>query len=109
MAALTSHSLEQEILAAERELGSDERALRLWERMRIPPEQWRHQQYPETEPFWVIALLGRRCLYFNAIESGWGWGGYETHGEIREYHWQDDEIYHAVFQTLFVIDHGGRG
>lgn len=109
MTTLTSHTLQQEILAAERELGSDERALRLWQRIRIPPEQWRHQQYSEAGPFWVIALLGKSCLYFNAIESGWGWGQYDTYGEIREYHWQNDEIYHAVYQTLFAIDHGGIG
>lgn len=53
--------------------------------------------------------MGRRCLYFNSVESGWGWGRFDTWGQICEYHWQDLEIQHVVSQTLGGIDEGGLG
>lgn len=105
----TLHSVQQEIAAAADELRADERALRFWHRMHIPPQHWSHKQYPGAELFWVIALLGERCLYFNSVEGGWGWGRYKAHGNISEYHYQQDEIHQVVFQTLFAIDHGGTG
>jgi hypothetical protein len=94
-----------QIEVAERELiEPDGRARRLWEMVKVPPSLWTHSQYPGLGPVWVIAILGRRCLYFNFVEEGWGWGGYSSWGRVESYHWQQDEIYHAVFQTLLAID-----
>ena len=59
--------------------------------------------------FWVIAVLGNRCLHFNHVEGGWGWGRFEQWGKISEYHWQDLDIHHVVLQPLFAIDNGGTG
>jgi hypothetical protein len=57
----------------------------------------------------VIAILGTRCLYFNHVEGGWGWGHFSEWGRIADYHWQQDEVAHVVNQTLFAIDEGGAG
>ena len=110
MKTLVAEDVERQIAASEAELRDpDGRAARLWERMRIVPEQWHHEQYAGVEPFWVIGILGRRCLYFNSGEGGWGWGRYARWGHISEYHCQQDEIHHVVFQTLFAVDNGGTG
>ena len=93
--------------AALAELGDRER--RLWERLRIPPEEWVSDQYQDETSVWVVAAMGRRCLYFNPVESGWGWGRHETWGEVSEYHCQQDEIQHAISMVLFAIDNGGTG
>jgi len=108
--SLSRRDLLCEIEAAENaldELGVRER--RLWDRIKIVPTEWSQSQYPGLGPFWVIACMGRRCLYFNSVESGWGWGRFDTWGQICEYHWQDLEIQHVVSQTLFGIDEGGLG
>jgi len=53
-------------------------------------------------PTWQeVPLLQRSC--------GWGWRKYTKWGTITEYHWQQDELHHVVFQTLFAIDEGGEG
>jgi hypothetical protein len=107
---LTQAQVEREMLASEGELHElDGRAFRFWERVRIPPCLWTQSQYPNASSFWVIGLLGSRCLYFNFVEGGWGWGRFTKWGTINEYHWQQDEIHHVVFQTLFSIDEGGNG
>jgi len=103
--------VQAEIEAAERaltELG--DRELRLWERVRVTPSQWIQNQYPNVGPVWVVALMGRRCLYLNQLEGGWGWGRFDVWGTVSEYHWQADlDIQHVIAQTLCGIDHGGLG
>jgi hypothetical protein len=110
MAMLSSDQIRREIQSAERtldEVGVRER--RLWDRIRIKPAQWRQAQYPGDELVWVVAVMGRRCLYFNHVEGGWGWGRFDVWGDVSEYHWQQDEIQHAVSVVLLAIDHGGQG
>ncbi len=110
MRQLTKEEVEGEIAEAERELNEeDERAYRLLQRMQITPELWTQEQYPGNELFWVIAIMGSRCLYYNHVEGGWGWGRYAQMGEVSEHHWQQLEIQHVVFQTIFAIDNGGQG
>jgi hypothetical protein len=105
MIELTKEKVKKEIEESEfKLLGSDKRAIRLWDRVRIVPDRWSQEQYPGVGKFWVIAILGNRCLYFNKVEGGWGWGRYERWGKISSYHCQQDEIQHVVFQTLFAID-----
>jgi hypothetical protein len=107
---LSEAQVQEEIATAERELiEPDGRAGRLWERIKVPASLWQQSQYPIDSRFWVIGVLGHRCLYFNHVEGGWGWGGYREWGEIKSYHWQDLDIQHVVFQTLFAIDNGGSG
>jgi hypothetical protein len=107
---LTETLVQEEIATAERELiEPDGRAVRLWERIKIPASLWGQSQYPIESSFWVIAILGNRCMYFNHVEGGWGWGRYDQWGTIESNHCQQDEIYHVVFQALFTIDEGGTG
>jgi hypothetical protein len=107
---LTKAQVQEEISTAERELVEpDGRAVRLWERIKVPASLWDQAQYPIDSTFWVVAILGNQCLYFNHVEGGWGWGRYHRWGQIESYHCQQDEIQHVVFQTLFAIDNGGSG
>lgn len=103
-----AEEIESEIRSAEIELSKfDIRAFRMWEGIRVTPTQWSQKQYEGVGNFWVVGLLGKRCLYFNSVEGGWGWGKYSHWGEISEYHWEQLEINHVVFQTLFAIENGG--
>jgi hypothetical protein len=107
---LSKIEVEKEIALAESKLMEpDERAIRLWKRIQIAPQRWSQKQYPHINQFWVVAVKGFRCLYFNHVEGGWGWGKYDQWGKVSEYHWQDLYIHHVVFQTLFSVDNGGEG
>lgn len=102
---LTAIEISGEIETAELELVEpDGRASLLWERIKVPASLWTQSQYPIDSSFWVIAILGSYCMYFNFVEGGWGWGRYEQWGRIESYHWQQDEIHHVVFQLLLAID-----
>ncbi len=110
MRQLTAKEIDEEITEAQSELHKlDERAMRLWERIQIAPEQWSQDQYVGTGPAWVIGILGNRCLYLNNVEGGWGWGRFAQWGKINGYHWEQLEIEHVVLQTMFAIDNGGKG
>jgi hypothetical protein len=107
---LTKTQVQENIDSTEKILfDSDVRALRFWDRVKIPPALWKQSQYPNENLFWVVAVLGERCLYFNSVEEGWGWGKYKNWGTVEFYHYDQDEIHHAIFQTLFGIDNGGNG
>jgi hypothetical protein len=86
-----------------------ERGARLWERIRIQPTEWRTKQYPGEDLAWVVATVAYRCLYFNEVEGGWGWGRFSDWGNIEEHHWEQLEIHELVEQMLFGIDHGESG
>ncbi|RPI75083.1 MAG: hypothetical protein EHM45_15710 [Desulfobacteraceae bacterium] len=111
MRELKTDNIIKEINDSEAELlhELDGRAARLWERIRIAPEQWSHNQYAGLGPVWVVGVLGKRCLYLNSVEGGWGWGRYARWGQVSEYHWEQQDIHHVIFQTLFAIDNGGMG
>jgi hypothetical protein len=101
MTALSTSDVIHEIEGADRALGKlSASARRLWDWIRITPEQWRSNQYPGNGTVWVVGVLGRKCLYFIEVEEGWGWGGYETWGAVNEYHWEQLEIQQVVVQTL---------
>ena len=87
----------------------DPRLYRLWERVRITPAQWKQSQYPDAGPFWVIAIIGRRCLSYNHVEAGWGWARFDRWGKFSEYHWGSENLQVPVCQLLFAIDEGGTG
>ena len=89
MRTKTRDDIEKELSAAELELREpDLCALGFWKRVRITPMQWSQEQYPGHGQFWVIGILGNGCLYFNHIEGGWGWGGYEHWGKVSTYHYE---------------------
>lgn len=111
---MSSHLSQQDVLGeiaeAERVMERDDvRALRLWERIRVPASLWTQTAYPDIPGAWVVGLLGTHCLCFNAVEGGWGWGRFEHLGIISTFHWQQDELAACIYMTLFAIDHGGTG
>lgn len=70
----------------------------LWELMQITPSTWAQQQYPEDGPHWVVAIMGNRCLYFNDVEGGWGWGRFTQWGQVDGYHRDQMQVHHLLRQ-----------
>lgn len=75
----------------------------LWNLIAIEPVRWRCDQYEEAEDPWVIAVMGERCIYYNEVEEGWGWGGFSSWGVISAYHWEQYEIPQVVVRTLHAL------
>ena len=59
----------------------------LWTLVRIPaPELW--QQHPwadEVCGFWVIAVMGKSCIYYNDLSKGFCLGRFSRWGIIDDY------------------------
>jgi hypothetical protein len=65
-----------------------ELARSLWELLRLrAPEKWHQSPWGnEGGGFWVVAVFGNFCIYFNDIEDGFNVSRYSRWGEIEEYY-----------------------
>lgn len=57
-----------------------------WDKIKIPPQKWQHSPWGDLGGgFWVVALIGRTCVYYNDIEDGFNSSEYERFGYIKDY------------------------
>jgi hypothetical protein len=81
----------------------------LWDLIRIDPVKW--QQHPwgdEGGGFWVVALFGRRVLWYNDIEHGFNISKYTSPGVIAEYCCNQDDLGDALWALQTELE-AGRG
>ena len=96
--------LTEEISGAEMQLSRlGDSYLRLWKTLKVNPVRWSQQEYTGAGQAWVIAIKGTQCLCFNMVEEGWGWVDYSSWGHLNNFHWEQDEIQHAISKTYFQI------
>lgn len=82
---------------------------RLWELVKIFPEKWRQAPYGNTGGgFWVVAVCGRRIIWYNDIEEGFTISRYEQYGRFAEYWRNQDSLAAAVQQLLSLIQFSGH-
>ena len=73
-------------LVADPEVAGNAELRRFWELIRIAPERWSLSPWgDEGGGFWVVAVLGSECVYFNDIEEGFNLSPYQAFGVIGEY------------------------
>ncbi|MHA3772588.1 hypothetical protein ACXR0O_13715 [Verrucomicrobiota bacterium sgz303538] len=69
----------------------------LWNLIAVKPRKWKQSPWGDDGGgFWVVALAGERCLYFNDIEDGFNWSRFSTYGTIDEYWCNQSELRHVV-------------
>lgn len=80
----------------------DEKSLSLWEKIKLPkPEKWVQHPWGDLgSGFWVIAVMGKTCIYYNDIEDGINSSTFDTWGEINEYLCSQIELHHFVAGLL---------
>jgi hypothetical protein len=60
--------------------------LAFWQRIRISPEKWALPPWgDEGGGFWVVATVGRECVWYNDIEDGFNVSRFEAFGCIADY------------------------
>ena len=92
---LSEEQLLDDINKAWKRMSPDQR--RVWEWIKIDPEKWVEHSYgDEGGGFWVVALAGKQCLFYNDIEDGYNWSDYIRYGEIKDYWCNQDELEWAV-------------
>ncbi len=66
--------------------------LTLWQLIQINPEKWKEKEYAPVDGFWVLAICGKKVIWYNDIEEGFNISRYEVYGHIAEYHCEQDEL-----------------
>jgi hypothetical protein len=73
----------------------------LWNLIRIPPVKWALPTWSDGGGgFWVVALLGKRVIWYNDIEDGFNVSPYAEYGVIGEYWCNQDELHHRIYFLL---------
>ena len=68
-----------------------------WDRIGIVPQKWQLPPWgDEGGGFWVVALLGQECIYFNDIEDGFNISRFDGLGIILEYGCEQDELIYCI-------------
>lgn len=80
----------------------DKKSLALWEKIKLPqPEKW--TQHPLGDlggGFWVVAVMGKTCIYYNDIEDGFNSSKFNSWGEIDEYRCSQIELHQKISGLL---------
>lgn len=93
------------ILAAENDMRGE--VERLWELVKIFPERWPHASYGPPEGFWVVALYGRRIIWYNDIEECFCTSEYTAYGRIEGANSVGPDLQDSMQALLAQIQFGG--
>ncbi len=104
---ISETELYDEIAKTEALLNDDLR--NFWQLIKIGPEKWPEDAFgKDGGGFWVVALCGRRLIWYNDIEDGFNISTYSTYGHIDEYWCNQSELNEAVIRLYSLIQFGGE-
>ena len=87
--------LEEQIWLSEQAL--EGAALKLWELLKIEPTKWDCPPLgDEGGGFWVVALAGKKVIWYNDIEEGFNISKFESFGVIGEYCTNQLELFELI-------------
>lgn len=99
--------LYDEILKTESDLNGE--LWNFWQLIKIDPEKWSEPQFGnEGDGFWVVAVCGKKVIWYNDIEDGFNISDYKDYGVIIGYYCNQDEISLAVTRLFDLIKFGGN-
>ena|SRR5687768_4991976 len=79
----------------------------LWRFVRITPEKWQLSPWGDDGGgFWVVAVFGETCIYYNDIEHGFNESQFAQHGVIADYLCNQDKLEWVIRRMMEAIDAG---
>lgn len=102
---LEANKLEEMI--EEAELSMNAGCKKFWDYIRVRPQKWRlSPEGDEGSGFWVVALLGSTCIYYNDIEEGFNFSSYHSFGELERYACSQSDLLATIenFYRQFLRD-----
>ena len=103
---ISINELNEEILKTRSELS--EEILNFWNAIRIKPQKWKEPEFGiQGGGFWVIAICGKKVVWYNDIEDGFNISSYNDYGEILEYRCNQDEFNWAIIKIFDFVKTGG--
>ena len=102
---ITSEALRREIDAGVTKMSPRERVL--WSFLRVTPQKWALSPWGDAGGgFWVVAVGGETCIYYNDIEDGFNVSRFTRHGVIDDYFCNQDELQWVIHRMVEAIDAG---
>lgn len=98
-------------LIAEGEAKLEPPVLGFWERVRVRLVKWQLSPWGDVGGgFWVVAVLGQECIWYNDIEDGFNVSRFEEFGRIADYNCGQAELDRCVggYFEWFMQTVGGR-
>jgi hypothetical protein len=100
---ITLSELETEIQSAEAKMANSE--LALWRMVSISPEKWALSPWgDEGGGFWVVAVAGKQCIYYNDIEDGFNVSSFLNWGGIDHYRCNQDQLQWILHRMVATIN-----
>lgn len=79
-----------------------------WQLIKIDPEKWEEIEYgAEGGGFWVVAVCGKKVIWYNDIEDGFNVSDYKEYGRIQGYYCNHDQLNWTVTRLYKLIKNGG--
>jgi hypothetical protein len=104
--AISLETLKRHIQLQEFLLTEEEKAF--WHFIRIEPEKWIHSAYyHERVEFFVIAVFGRRVIYYNDIEEGFNISEFDEYGKLKGGGANQND-FHNYISHLFTFISSGK-
>ena len=80
-----------------------------WDKIKVKPQKWQLPPMGDMGGgFWVVAVVGQQCIYYNDIEEGFNISTWEWAGHIDEYCSGQSDLasfvssyYHHVIAAIF--------
>jgi hypothetical protein len=85
------------LLMATAETAMEPPAMALWQRIRIRPVKWALPPWGDLGGgFWVVAVVGQECIWYNDIEDGFNVSRFEAFGRIADYWCSQAALHHTM-------------
>ena len=98
---ISENELIQLIQIAEAKMEENPPLHRFWLNIKTTPKKWKLSPWgDESGGFWVVAVIGPMCIYFNDIEDGFNMSRYSTFGQIDDYYCDQTEL---EFRILWIL------
>lgn len=69
----------------------------IWELILIEPEKWSEEEFgKEGGGFWVVAIAGKKVIWYNDIEEGFNISSYSQYSQLDAYGAEQDELQWAM-------------
>ena len=95
----TSESELRSLIASD-EAAMEPATLKFWRWVQVNPTKWSLHPVGDECGFWVVAVLGQRCIWFNDIEGGFNLSRFKEFGDIGEEFCNQDDLDLCVRRLL---------
>jgi hypothetical protein len=83
------------------ELTLEPSALAVWKLLLIRPVKWHLHPWGDVGGgFWVVAVVGQECVWYNDIEDGFDISPFSTFGTIGRYQCSQLELHHCMYKYV---------